>query len=233
MTNRYREKFPQKHTVIPVVHVTSLFQAIRNVGIAKEAGADGVFLIGHDMWWTELLSIHSKVKEAFPDFWVGVNFLDLVPEHALGVGSGQKPYSEEPHAPIQGIWTDNYSHAPRPATFNGISFGGVAFKYQIQPTNLVLNSQDAKQYMDVVVTSGVGTGKAPNVEKIKTMREAIGDFPLAIASGITPQNVIHFLPYADCFMVATGISDTFDELNPSMTNTLVRVVRAYDEQVEV
>lgn len=226
-TNRYRTQFPQKHTVLPVVHVTSLEQALRNVGIAQQAGADGVFLIGHDLWWTALSAIHVEVKEAFPDFWVGVNFLDLTPEQALRVGSGRKLHSDELRIPTQGIWTDNYSHAPRPDNFNGLSFGGVAFKYQIQPTNLVLNSQDAKQYMDVVVTSGTGTGKAPNVEKIKTMKEAIGDFPLAIASGITTKNVVDFLPYADCFMVATGISSSDDELDPGLTDLLVRMVRAY------
>lgn len=79
--------------------------------------------------------------------------------------------------------------------------------------------------MDVVTTSGPGTGKAAAVEKIRTMKEALGDFPLAIASGITPENVSDYLPYADCFLVATGISRNFEQLDPARTHALVEAVR--------
>jgi predicted TIM-barrel enzyme len=44
---------------------------------------------------------------------------------------------------------------------------------------------------------------------------------LAIASGITVQNVDRYLEWADCFLVATGISDSHTELNPSKVRALL------------
>jgi len=220
MINAYRKRFPQRHTVLPVVHVTSLEQAIRNVEIAINAGADGCFLINHTMTWQKLIEIHQTVSEQFPGFWIGVNLLDLFPNQAL---------NKVPHY-MPGLWMDSYD-ANRVDHYLGLLFGGVAFKYQAPVADVAAAARQACQYMDVVVTSGVGTGKAPPVAKIKSMKEAIGDFPLAIASGITTRNIIDFLPYADSFMVATGISASEDELDPGLTDVLVRMVRAYDEPI--
>jgi len=61
------------------------------------------------------------------------------------------------------------------------------------------------------------------------MKEAMGDHPLAIASGITPENVGTFLPYVDYVLCATGISDDFHNLNPDRVRQLVETVRSNDE----
>lgn len=58
------------------------------------------------------------------------------------------------------------------------------------------------------------------------MKQAIGEFPLAIASGITPENVSESLDIADCFLVAKGISTSFTELDPVRVKRLVDVVRS-------
>jgi hypothetical protein len=42
------------------------------------------------------------------------------------------------------------------------------------------------------------------VNAARPLKRALGDWPLAIASGITPENVGEYLPVADCFLVATG-----------------------------
>jgi hypothetical protein len=84
----------------------------------------------------------------------------------------------------------------------------------------------SSRFIDVVTTSGPGTGLEAHRGKIATMKGAIGDFPLAIASGITPENANDYLDLADCFLVATGISDTFSELNPGLVRELVRNVRS-------
>jgi predicted TIM-barrel enzyme len=82
-------------------------------------------------------------------------------------------------------------------------------------------------FMDVVTTSGVGTGHAAEIDKIQGMKQALGDFPLAIASGIKPANVTDYLPHADCFLVATGISKSFDQLDPAAVGSLVSRIRQH------
>jgi hypothetical protein len=100
-------------------------------------------------------------------------------------------------------------------------FGGVAFKYQRPVEDVARAARIAAGYMDVVTTSGPGTGHAADVAKIRAMKAALGPTPLAIASGITPDNVGEYLPVADCFLVATGISSSFDELSAAKVAALV------------
>ena len=82
--NRFFQIFENKHVVLPVIHVGYEEQAIRNTAIAKEAGADGVFLINHSISSDELLEIHEKVVEQFPGWWVkGKYFVILSPDIVL------------------------------------------------------------------------------------------------------------------------------------------------------
>lgn len=221
-----RYVFPRRHTFLPVVHVEDRVQAERNVRIAQENGAHGAFLINHQIPFTELLPIYVQLKQALPNFWMGMNVLD-VPNPAEALALTEKFHT--------GLWVDNADvslGAPTPTVefqmrrlqWNGIYFGGVAFKYQGAVDDPARAAAAAKNYVDVVTTSGDGTGMAPDPQKIKVMKEAIGEHALAIASGITPENVHLYMEYADCFLVATGISDSHTELNPVRVRELSSIL---------
>jgi predicted TIM-barrel enzyme len=230
--NRYREVFQSRHTVLPVIHVDSLGQALRNTQVSRDAGADGVFLINHGMADEALLDIHRTVADAHPDWWIGVNCLGLSPEQVFAVVSGK----------VAGAWVDNAGieegqesqpYADRVLAVrrtrapNCLYFGGVAFKYQRRVEDLEAACRIAARYVDVVTTSGPGTGHAADVNKIWRMKLALGDTPLAIASGITPENVGNYLFHADSFLVATGVSHSFTELDSSRVRALVERGRAF------
>jgi predicted TIM-barrel enzyme len=85
----------------------------------------------------------------------------------------------------------------------------------------------AAGYMDIVTTSGPATGQAAAPDKIRAMKEALGTFPLAIASGITAQNIGNYLNTADCFLVATGISSSRSELNEELVKGLIDEIWAF------
>ena len=93
----FHQVFSRRHVVLPVIHVKSVAQALRNAQIARTAGADGVFIINHAISWRELLQIQHETVAMFPDWWVGVNCLDLGPEKAF-----QQLSSE-----VSGLWVDN------------------------------------------------------------------------------------------------------------------------------
>ena len=67
--------------------------------------------------------------------------------------------------------------------------------------------------MDIVTTSGVATGQAPNLSKVKIFRKACKSSPLALASGTTRKNASIYASYVDIFMVATGINIKGDFYN--------------------
>lgn len=230
----FRRVFGPGHMVLPVIHVSSQNQALRNTEIAREAGAVGVFLINHVISADRLLEIHAAVAERFPDWWLGVNCLGLGPARVFDrLGPG-----------VDGVWVDNAMidegqqeqpaantvQAARAASgWDGLYFGGVAFKYQREVGDVARAARLARRHMDVVTTSGEGTGEAAHLAKIRAMKDALGDFPLAIASGITAENVVRYLPFSDCYLAATGISRDFEELDPPRVRRLVETVRAYDE----
>jgi predicted TIM-barrel enzyme len=215
-----------------MIHATSTKQVLRNASIAHDAGADGVFLINHGMSDNELLQIHKRAVVTFPQWWVGVNCLGLCPEDVFPIVSDK----------VAGVWVDNAliqeEHPTQPDAervitvqqqyrWRRIYFGGGAFKYQRTVRDLAKAARIASRYIDVVTTSGPGTGQAAALEKIQVMKEALDDFPLAIASGITPENAVQYLPWADCVLVATGISRTFEEFDPQRTQDLVNRVRSF------
>lgn len=229
--NRFRARFSNKHTVLPVIHVENQAQALDNAEIAVEAGADGVWLVNHEIPYQTMLEIYSELRKQLPSLWVGLNCLD----------SGPAWIAEAPS--VAGAWLDSayiledraeqpmaslFQHTMRvEIPWDGIYFGGVAFKGQrkVRPENYGEAARRAMPFMDVVTTSGPGTGYAADVGKIKAMKDAIGDFPLAIASGITPENVHQYMPHADCFLVASGISIDFSNLSLPKTRKLIERVR--------
>ena len=232
--NRLTEVFSKARVVLPVIHAEDEVQALRNAAIARDAGADGVFLINHGPSHQVLLQIHERVCEEFPGWWIGVNCLDLLPEMVV----------QRVNEKVAGIWVDNagveegraeqhyaakVDEARRASGWPGLYFGGVAFKYQRAVEDLASAARIATRHMDVVTTSGAGTGSVPSRDKIRRMKEAMGDFPLAIASGITPENVGGLSRRGRLLPRGDRISSSFTELDPTRVRMLVDIVHEREQ----
>ena len=218
--------------MLPVIHAATESQVLANAEIARSADADGVFLINHMGDCDELLAMFAEARAHHPAWWIGVNCLDLTPLELLGqVGED-----------VDGVWADNAdvderrdtqpeAEAARRAASDrgwpGLYFGGVAFKYQRPVADLERAARLARDYMDVITTSGPGTGHAADPAKIAAIRAGAGDHPLALASGVTPENVDDYLPWVDAYLVATGISRDFEHLDPARTRALVERVHGW------
>ena len=97
MENPYRERYRNRHTLFPVLHGGTVNHMIRNTKLARDLGCDGVFLVNHDQWWHKLLDVASEVAQEWPDWFVGVNCLELDPTYMFRVVS----------KPISGVWVDH------------------------------------------------------------------------------------------------------------------------------
>ncbi|MDP3762870.1 MAG: BtpA/SgcQ family protein [bacterium] len=227
-----------RNVFLAVVHVTDYFQALHNVDVAARAGADGAFLISHgNVCGAELIEILRTIKEerkshGFAPFWLGVNCLDM---------RGTEVFKKVP-PDTEGVWLDDLSirrhdpglsrvkkirYARLRSRWRGLLFGGVAFKYQeaVPLARLAEVTRIAKDFTDVITTSGEETGKPPTVEKIRVMSEAAGGPGLiAVASGMTPENVGAYKPYAKYFLVSTGVSESFTKLDPSRVRAFAKEV---------
>jgi hypothetical protein len=222
----------------PVIHVTNSIQAQAQARIAFENGADGVFLIDHEKPYTSLQNTYIAVRRVNPSAWIGLNFLDLRPAEAIRAFPST----------ANGLWIDNGgiqdeygTHQPAAAAISDLAaqhgagqawrlFAGVDFKYQHSAKSPAEAARLAGQYYQVPTTSGPGTGEAASLEKIAAMKAALvmGDRrrPLALASGVTVENVLSFAPFVDCFMVATGISASFDRFNPALVRHMANLLES-------
>ncbi len=228
----YRDVFKDKHTFLAVIHADSLEQTLRNVEIAFKHGADGIFLINHEGLVSDLFNLYDHVRAQYPHEWIGLNCLGMrswyvfgsIPASVSGVWSDDAGIREGTVFPA-GLASISWEMRQERTLWHGLYFGGVAFKYQQMVSDPGYVARLAAPYMDVVTTSGEETGLPPSVQKIKKMRSALGpDVPLAIASGMTPENVTEYMGCADCFLVATGISSSFTELDPVRTAQFAKVL---------
>ena len=237
--NQFHLKFGSPRAIIlPVIHVLDHDQASRNVATAMEGGCPGVFLINHDFEKEKLLPIIKSVRAEYPDYWIGVNFLAVTGEFAFPILAQLQADGVR----VDGYWADDACMDERRAVddqidatriaavrqqsgWQGLYVGGTAFKKQreVEPDQYGYSAQLATGYMDVVVTSGIATGHAADVGKIKTFRENCGDTALGVASGITPDNVAEYMQDVDLFMVATGINleGDFYNIDPTKLQTLM------------
>jgi uncharacterized protein len=244
--NTILRTFQRPRILLPVVHCCTVKQAQHEIEVAIEQGADGVFLINQGGVSPHGVSamVDRAVLDGVP--FVGVNRLDLPPVEALrfrghahglwtdGAGFEVYPngYPENDGAPfIDSSYAEVVQKERRRSGFNGLYFGGVAFKYKREvPAHLLpdLARAAVRCEINVITTSGPATGSPPTVGKIAAMRAAIGDHALAIASGITPENVAPFLPICDAFLVATGIEKSFGVFDPGKLRALADQIHAFE-----
>jgi len=204
--------------IIPVIHVQTLGQSFLNVETILSSGLKKAMLISMDANADLLMSVCNKTKREYPDLWVGANFLE---------GHSQiSSILARKHPFIDAIWSDR---TPSSSRLKGLDhkyefFGGLAFKYQPQPKDLEEACLDAMKCMTVITTSGVGTGQIPDVDKIESIRSFIGDHPLAIASGVSSENIPYFVGLVNHVLVASSITEKHNGrelIVPSMLKNLI------------
>lgn len=218
-----------------VIHTIHPDQALVNAAIARDGGADGAFLIDHtgrEPFY--VINCYKKIREEFPDWFLGLNFLRH-PASSLTFLPRDTP---------QAIWFDDVGYdESRPRVWGKLPkwirftlemkhgfdhplvFGGVDFKHQTPVKDLALAVRRLSSIVDVITTSGPKTGSPPTVEKLSLMRKAAPEAKIAVASGMTQDNVLPFLDYVDYFLVATGISKDFHYLDPLKVRAMARRMR--------
>lgn len=183
--------------IIPVIHMINDNQVLTNVATCLSCGVQKVFIINHQTTSEELIKCAKRVKDTYPNLWVGINMLDKYVEDAILYEFG-----------FDGLWCDqsikleDYMHRK----FKGMLFTGLAFKYQPQPKDIELACKESILTSDVSTTSGPGTGKAANINKILELRKHLGDHPMAIASGVNTENIENYRGVVNYLLVASSIT---------------------------
>ena len=213
--------------VIPVIHHLDEATTLAEADLAFRCGADGVFLIAHGEGNDILPYLVKKIEKKHLNWFVGMNLLSETPlvavERAINIG-------------VAGVWLDNSGVSSAGLTEEGEAikklhaqhpwlkiFAAVSFKgqpYEIFPAQA---AEVALANKFIPTTSGTQTAVAPSVEKISIMAEATQG-KLAIASGMTCENVAQFSPYLSWILVASGISRDEHHLDEDKTREFIKIV---------
>lgn len=94
-------------------------------------------------------------------------------------------------------------------TFPEIQVLGGVFPKYYTPVDASIEAltdylKEARLLCDAVVVTGSGTGKETPLDKIKTFRSILGDFPLIIGAGLDVDNAIEQMEYADGGIVGSA-----------------------------
>lgn len=204
--------------IYPVVHINTTPTAVEQSATALTAGADGVYLIHHGADNATVFGVLRIVGDNHPGAFVGVNLLGSSTLQALHRIEQALNTGEITCAP-SGLWSDDIrsdpdpfaakEYASRTEALSGVRIlGGIAFKYTSTFTEDPDVARDEtvrlRDAVDVVTTSGSGTGTPPTVAKLRAMREVAGR-PIAVASGLSAANVVDFRTVVDEVLIASSI----------------------------
>lgn len=217
--------------VLPVVHHLDVDTTMSQAKIAFQAGAAGVFLISHNGRDAQIAHCARLLKEQYPERKIGLNLLGAPASIALTIASNigiDMVWADAPGVTSAG-WTPAGLVLSERLKLAGLPtfFGSVAFKYQPHDPCPARAAQTCAQGGMLPTTSGEGTGKAPQLEKAQLMSEALAGGPLAVASGMTPENIAQYLPYFTHYLVATGVSRDMHHFDEARLAAFVQAVQAY------
>ena len=224
---------PAAPRIYPVIHVESIVQVVNDARTAASCGSAHVFLIDHDADDDRLARAVLEVERLVPQVAIGVNVIRRPATEAMAEMSARL----ESLRPLWAFWVDSLglesglsvrdvdatiASARARHHWHGELFGGVAFKYQapVALGELPELTRKAGQLDVIPTTSGSATGSAPTPEKLRLMRAGLPKGRLAVASGITPENVGQFMPLVTDILVSTGVSDADGRLDASLLTQL-------------
>lgn len=218
--------------VWPVIHlptfITNPSDVIANVLIAARCSCAGVFLICHGGNNEAVDSMAKTIRESFPTLplKLGANYLGHTTPFAL--------VRSQDHG-FDATWSDNhdfqggtctlpYDHISRAVRNDSHRlFAGVAFKGQPYEFNAGKAARAAIEWGAIPTTSGMATGRAARPQKLAHMRAEIPcNAPLALASGVTPDNVGSYVEHVTHILVASGVSRTFHDLDEDELRLLMK-----------
>lgn len=210
--------------IYPVIHYLTREIALQQVALARGCGADGVFLISHDGADVDLVTVAARAKRDHPDFQIGINLLSEPPLHAC---------ERAKSSGLDMVWADDMGvdSSGANAMAHSLSdfardwpeivlFASVAFKYRPHEPDPARAARMAQSLGFLPTTSGAATGSPPDVEKIATMSAATGG-RLAIASGMTPENVGRYASHLSHILVATGIGADGYHIDPQLLRRFI------------
>jgi predicted TIM-barrel enzyme len=215
--------FSETKPIIGMIHCKGtddedvLARAKREIDLYVQNGIDGIMVETYFGTYHQAASVLEYLKASKPPIPYGVNILNVdgacfeaAREYDCSfiqldsVIGHVAPRDEESLAAFL---------AKERSTCKAHVMGGVRFKYQplLSERSLEEDLVTAMGRCDAICVTGDATGHETSIEKIRRFRECIGDFPLFVCAGVTPENVREQLELCDGAVVGSYFKDTYKD----------------------
>lgn len=210
----FLDLFKEKKPILGMLHLTGdspkekRAQCLKEAAIYKRCGVDGMivedyFGSRHDV--VDCLKALAQTDE----YVLGVNVLDnfsfSYEAAALYGGCFVQVDSAAGHLPpaLDRPYGEMIAAYRRSGDIQVI--GGVRFKYQpiLSGRTLEEDMRLGLERCDAIACTGEGTGLETTTDKIRRFRELMGDYPLVVAAGMTPDTVGEKLAIGDAAIVGS------------------------------
>lgn len=223
MKKKFLEIFKTKKPILAMLHLKgendeAVFErAKKEIDVYFQNQVDAVIVENYFGNYHHMERVLKYLHENMPDKIYGVNCLDNdAMNFELGIKYGASFIQLDSVAghleEINDITFDAFMKLYR-ERFDGYVLGGVRFKYQPYKSGRTLEEdlKIGKTRCDAIVVTQDATGQETSLNKIEEFRNIIGDFPLVVGAGLTPENCEKQFDLVDAAIVGSYFKDTFKD----------------------
>lgn len=241
MTQNFLSLFQNKKPIMAMLHMkhnrekSALDRAKLELKQYLENGVDAVIVEDYFGSERDCILMLEYLQKNCPDVIYGVNLLSADPDKVFQVAQkyGAKFVqidSVSGHLPPD--FDTEFEEMLQKARIPGIYLiGGVRFKYQPIHSGRSLKEdlEIGMKRCDAIAVTGSATGEITDIEKIRQFRSIIGDFPLVVAAGLTPNVVQEQLSVGDAGIVGSWLKKGHvdkGDVNPEYVREFMKAVGA-------
>lgn len=219
----FLEIFKNEKPVFAMIHLKGnsdeeiVARAKKEIAMYREGGVDAIIVENYYGNYEHMVMVLDYLQKEVTDVIYGVNCLNVDPmgfylakkygASFVQLDSVAGHLVQRDESAFKAFMDLNRSD------YDGYVIGGVRFKYQPYLSNRPL-SEDLKIGMsncDAIVVTQDATGQETSMDKVNEFRSIIGNFPLVIGAGMTPENCEKQFEVADAAIVGSYFKDTYKD----------------------
>lgn len=245
LNNRYDQVFG-KIPILGMIHLAGqnpVKRALEELALFEEEGVDGAIIENYHGTVEDVIATLQKTHKRKPNVVIGVNVLPNEFHQSLPLAQqyGADFVQLDQVAGTYGSGQLDFKHYEQVKNEHPeiIILGGVWPKYYhpIKGSDLEADLRTGMQRAEAIVVTGAGTGKETPFDKIKRFREIIGEHPLVVGAGLTPDNAYEQLCISNGAIVGTSLKiddNTYNPMDRQRVRDFISVVkeaRKYQENL--
>jgi len=224
-------------------------RALSDAGTLIDNGIDGLIVenYGDVPFFPDRVEAHtiaamavitSEIRERYRQVPMGINVLRNDAKSALAIATVTRANFIRVNVHTGAMLTDQgvvQGRAYETLRYRSILgstvkiFADVAVKHAapLTPIDLVTNAEDTyhRGLADALIVTGTATGKSADLDQLQTVKTAVPQAGVFVGSGVTSDNLVDFLQYADGIIVGTSIKRegvTTNEVDADRVRAIVK-----------